>query len=226
MYDIPGLLSCQQFGVSLASNFHSPQCSLMKWKRKRPLLTLWTTRDSSRDNNPSLHFKLTNFYLHPRSNDILVPWMRAPRKCTCIGYPSKKLLQSTYEAVLPEERCVGVAYLICEANILSGRKAFGVSMVDCFFFFCMSKQIYLDHLVCDSMCCPSWWSKRVLQNSDEKMHATIYFKQRHPSFEGHTWLSNYCIHYNNGFLTALKWIRAVNNYYTYLPVRGRANWNL
>jgi hypothetical protein len=37
-------------------------------------------------------------------------------------------------SVLPEEGLVnGVAYLIDEANILSGRKAFGVGMADCYF---------------------------------------------------------------------------------------------
>jgi hypothetical protein len=37
--------------------------------------------------------------------------------------------------VLPKERLIGeLAYLIREAGILYGRKAFGVGMVDCFFF--------------------------------------------------------------------------------------------
>jgi hypothetical protein len=71
-----------------------------------------------------------------------------------------------------------------------------------------------------------WMEQKSLSKFGQNSHAIIHFQQRHCSFEGHTWLSNYCIHYNNGFLTALKWIQAVNNYYTYLPVRRRANWNL
>ena len=76
---------------------------------------------------------LVNFYLLPTSNAIPVPRMMAPRKRTYIGYPSQELLQSTYVGVVVEERVVGMAYLIGEADILSGRKAFGVGMVDCFF---------------------------------------------------------------------------------------------
>jgi hypothetical protein len=35
--------------------------------------------------------------------------------------------------MLPEERILGVAYLIGEADILSGRKVFRAGMADCYF---------------------------------------------------------------------------------------------
>jgi hypothetical protein len=78
---------------------------------------------------------LVNFFVFPsRDNGILVPPISVPRKRTYIGYPSEEVLQTVYVSVLSSERLVGVAFLIGEADILSGRKAFGVGMVDCFFF--------------------------------------------------------------------------------------------
>ena len=50
-----------------------------------------------------------------------------------MGYLSEEVLQTTFLSVLSGERIVGVAYLIGESDILSGKKAFGVGMVDCFF---------------------------------------------------------------------------------------------
>jgi hypothetical protein len=50
-----------------------------------------------------------------------------------IGYPSKEVLQITYVSVLPKERFVGVAYLIDEADILSGKQLLEVAWLIVFF---------------------------------------------------------------------------------------------
>jgi hypothetical protein len=81
---------------------------------------------------------LVNFYAFPSwGNGMTVPRISVPRrKWTYIRYPSKENLQTVYVvSVLLGERLVGVAFLIGEADILSGRKAFEVGMVDCFFLF-------------------------------------------------------------------------------------------
>jgi hypothetical protein len=53
--------------------------------------------------------------------------------CTLDIHPMRFWLQTTYVFVLEEETLVSIAYLIGKAAILSGRKAFGVGKVDCFF---------------------------------------------------------------------------------------------
>jgi hypothetical protein len=77
---------------------------------------------------------LVNFFVLPSGvNGVTIPRIPVPRKRTYIGYPSEEVLQTTFVSVISAERIVGVAYLLGELDILSGRKAFGVGMVDCFF---------------------------------------------------------------------------------------------
>ena len=84
--------------------------------------------------SPSSAGFLVNFYVFPsRQNGITVPRIYLPRKRTYIGYPSVEVVQTSYVSVIKEERLVRVAYLVGEADILSGRKAFAVGMVDCLF---------------------------------------------------------------------------------------------
>jgi hypothetical protein len=83
--------------------------------------------------SPSSGF-LVNFYVTPRPNGILLPHVSVSRKRKYIAYPSDELIQTSFMSVLGKERLSNLAYLIGEADILSGRKTFGVSMVD---FFCL-----------------------------------------------------------------------------------------
>jgi hypothetical protein len=77
---------------------------------------------------------LLNFFVLPSGrNGVTVPRIPVPRKRTFIGYPSEEVLQTTYVSVISGERIVGIAFLLGEHDILSGRKAFRVGMVDCFF---------------------------------------------------------------------------------------------
>jgi hypothetical protein len=83
--------------------------------------------------SPSSSFRV-NFYVSPSwLNGTTGPRISVPRKRTYIGYPCQEVLQTTYVSVLSGERLAGAAYFVGETDILSGRKAFGVGMVDCFF---------------------------------------------------------------------------------------------
>ena len=77
---------------------------------------------------------LVNYYVNPDQNGIQVPDLPVPRKRTYIGFPTQEVVQTTYVSVLPEERVLGLAYLIDENDILSGRKAFCIGMSDYFFY--------------------------------------------------------------------------------------------
>jgi hypothetical protein len=75
---------------------------------------------------------LVNFYVFA-GQDIQVPRLPVPRKRTYIGFPSQEVLQTNYVSVVPEDRLQDLALLVNEDDVLSGRKAFCIGMLDCFF---------------------------------------------------------------------------------------------
>jgi hypothetical protein len=77
---------------------------------------------------------LVNFYVYAGGHDaIQVPRLPVPRKRTYIGFPTQEVLQTNYVSVVPDDSVQDLALLVNEDDVLSGRKAFCIGMLDCYF---------------------------------------------------------------------------------------------
>ena len=73
---------------------------------------------------------LVNFYASSWPNGIEVPRLPVPRKRTYVGFPAQEVIQTQYVCAVPEARLQALDYLIREGDILSGRKAVCIGMLD------------------------------------------------------------------------------------------------
>jgi hypothetical protein len=76
---------------------------------------------------------IVNFYVFPRPNGIEVPCLPVPWKRTYVGFPTQEVIQSQYVFAVPGGRLQALVYCINKDDIILGRKAFCIRMLDCFF---------------------------------------------------------------------------------------------